>query len=404
MKNIGSPESVTGKDDAEQGRLDLRVHQQEREQTVAARERELRLLGFSDELIENYRRATLVGANIPVKERIASLKQQGFNDPIKLIEQHYPIIGYNPEYIQNKLNDLNGQGFKDPIKLAEKNPSVLGFSLENVQNKISELSSQGFKDPIKAMEKNPRIFNLTSENIQNKLIELHNQGFIDPLVVVEKNPLILNLSPENISDKLNELLNLGFNDPVRLIEKMPAILGYTPEKNQNKLVLLGNLGFNDPIRLIEKMPAILGYSSENIKRRVSLFGKLANLYNPLINPVVLMEQEAAMFGAKTDKLLVLTRIAKNSLNDPSEINVKLIHDMIFTNLEDMMLALSEIGEEQHNTGPRYTSQDLIARAKQIKAQKIPKDEKRAEIEKAEYIDPKVKQRYFKGYPLKKDNL
>ena len=69
-----------------------------------------------------------------------------------------------------------------------------------------------------------------------------------------------------------------------------------------------------------------------------------------------------------------------------------------------MLALDGIGVEQHSTEPEYTIQQLLARVKQIKAQKKPKDLKRAKIEEAKYIDPKVKQRYFKGYPLKKDKL
>ena len=258
--------------DEEQGRVDLRYDQDQRSETVLARAKELELLGFSDEFIKDYRGATLVGANVSVRERLDSLSAQGFKDPITLIEKVPPILNYSPENIQNKLSELRGNGFKDPITLIEKDPSILS------------------------------------------------------------------------------------------------------------------------------------YSPENINRRVRLFGRLVEIFGSPINPIAMMEQETTLFSTKLDKLLVLTRIAKGSLHTASEIDRKLIHDITFANLEDVMLALEGIGESQHSTEPQYTIQDILSRVKQIKAQKIPKETKRAEIESAEYIDPKVKQRYFKGYPLKKDNL
>jgi len=324
--------------DEEQGRVDLRIDRDQSSQVVTARERELRLLGFSDEFIENYSGETLVGANVSVRERLDSLSAQGFKDPITLIEKFPPILGLSPENIQNKLTELKGNGFKDPITLIEKFPPILGYSPENNQNNLTELRGNGFKDPI------------------------------------------------------------------TLIEKFPQILGLSPENIQNKLTALKSNGFKDPITLIEKFPRILSLSPENINRRVRLFGRLVEIFGSPINPIAMMEQEAGLFGAKLDKLLVLTRIAKGSLHTASEIDRKLIHDIVFANLEDVMLALEGIGESQHSAEPQYTIQDILARVKQIKAQKIPRETKRAEIESAEYIDPKVKQRYFRGYPLKKEKL
>jgi hypothetical protein len=371
MSVVGPTEPPARPSDEEQGRVDLRIDQDQYSQTVVARARELKALGFSDEFIENHRSQTLVGANVTVRERLDFLNQQGFKDPITLIEKYPSILGLSPENIQNKLTELRGNGFKDPITLIEKLPSILGLSPENIQNKLTELRGNGFKDPI---------------------------------TLIEKAPQILSFSPENIQNKLTELRGNGFKDPITLIEKVPSILNYSPENIQNKLTELRGNGFKDPITLIEKLPSILGLSPENINRRVRLFGKLVEIFDSPIDPVAMMEQETTLFGTKIDKLLVLTRIARNSLHNLGEIDRKLIHDIVFANLEDVMLALEGIGEDQHSIEPKYTIQDILARVKQIKAQKLPKDVKRAEIESAEHIDPKVKQRYFRGYPLNKENL
>ena len=274
---------------------------------------------------------------------------------------------------------------------------------ETVLARAKELELLGFSDEF---IKDYRGATLVGANISvhERLDSLSAQGFKDPITLIEKLPQILGYSPENIQNKLAELRSNGFKDPIALIEKQPSILNYSPENIQNKLTALNANGFENPIRLIEKFPQILSYSPENINRRVRLFGRLVRVFDSPMNPVEMMEQETTLFGTKIDKLLVLARVAQNSLHTASEVDRKLIHDIIFANLEDVMLALEGIGEAQHSTAPQYTIQDILLRVKQIKAQKTPKDTKRSEIESAEYIDPKVKQRYFRGYPLKKDNI
>ncbi|MSR68604.1 hypothetical protein EXS66_02350 [Candidatus Saccharibacteria bacterium] len=200
-----------------------------------------------------------------------------------------------------------------------------------------------------------------------------------------------------------ELKLCGFDDEFIKDYRGSTLVGANISVRE-RLDSLSAQDFKKPIALIEKFPQILSYSPENINRRVRLFGRLVRIFDSPINPVEMMEQETALFGTKLDKLLALTRIVRNSLHVSDEIDRKLIHDIVFANLEDVMLALEGIGEAQHSTAPQYTIQDILARVRQIKAQKIPKDTKRSEIESAEYIDPKVRQQYFRGYPLKKDKL
>jgi hypothetical protein len=133
-----------------------------------------------------------------------------------------------------------------------------------------------------------------------------------------------------------------------------------------------------------------------------MFRRLVYIFDSPIDPIALMEQETALFGAKIDKLWTLTRIARNSLQTASEIDRKLIHDITWTNLEDIMLALKEIGDNQETDTPDYTIQQLLAKAKEIKKQKIPKDTKREMIKNAHHIDYMVKKRYFRGYPMKSE--
>jgi hypothetical protein len=131
-----------------------------------------------------------------------------------------------------------------------------------------------------------------------------------------------------------------------------------------------------------------------------MFSRLIYIFDSPIDPIELMEQETALFGTKIDKLWTLTRIARNSLQTASEIDRKLIHDILFANLEDVMLALEEIGDNQETDTPDYTIQHLVAVAKEIKKQKIPKYSKREMIKNADHIDYMVKKRYFRGYPMK----
>ena len=147
----------------------LPIYQGQCSQTVSARARELKLLGFSDEFIDNHRSETLVGSNVSVRERLESLATLGFKDPITLIEKNPTILNFFPENIKNKLSELRTQGFKDPVTLIEKQPSILGLSPENILNKLSELRTQGFKDPVTLIEKNPSILGLSPENIKRRV-------------------------------------------------------------------------------------------------------------------------------------------------------------------------------------------------------------------------------------------
>ena len=322
-------------------------------------------------------------------------------------EQGRVDLNFNPEQhsqtVLARAQELRENGFNDEFIENFRGETLVGANI-SVRERLDSLSAQGFKDPITLIEGQPPILSYSPENIQNKLAELRGNGFKDPITLIERHPPILSYSPENIQNKLAELRSNGFKDPIMLIEKFPSILSLAPENIQNKLGELRSNGFKDPITLIEKRPTILSYSPENINRRVRIFGRLVQIFDSPIDPIELMEQEPGLFGTKIDKLLVLARVAQNSLHTASEVDRKLIHDIIFANLEDVMLALEGIGEAQHSTAPQYTIQDILARVKQIKAQKTPKDTKRSEIESAEYIDPKVKQRYFRGYPLKKDNI
>ena len=133
-----------------------------------------------------------------------------------------------------------------------------------------------------------------------------------------------------------------------------------------------------------------------------MFRRLIYIFDSPIDPIALIEQETALFGTKIDKLWTLTRSARNSLQTANEIDRKLIHDILFANLEDVMLALEEIGDNQETDTPDYTIQQLVSKAKEIKKQKIPKDSKREMIKNADHIDEMVKKRYFRGYPMKSE--
>ncbi len=112
------------------------------------------------------------------------------------------------------------------------------------------------------------------------------------------------------------------------------------------------------------MPQIFGYSFDNIDKKIKIISRFINLYNISLSPISLMENILSLFSSKMDKLIVLARVFKKYIIQPSEISEKLIRKLIFCNIEDVLVALAETETKNE------TIWDFIKRVDLIKKQKI----------------------------------
>ena len=146
------------------------------------------------------------------------------------------------------------------------------------------------------------------------------------------------------------------------------------------------------------MPALLTYADSNIEKHVRLYGEIRKILGLPDQTIPTMETIHALLSTKPDKLVLLARIAGDSQNipDPNG-NTRLIRRMLITNIEDALLGLDQI-VAGNATDPSYSIEDLMVVAEAIRKQKLDRTVKRQRIAKSSNIPPKIKARYFTGYP------
>jgi len=66
-------------------------------------------------------------------EKIASLRELGFVDPVKPA-----ILSCAIENVRAKLADLREVGVVNPVKMITSNPTILGYSIDNIRTKIAD--------------------------------------------------------------------------------------------------------------------------------------------------------------------------------------------------------------------------------------------------------------------------
>jgi hypothetical protein len=166
---------------------------------------------------------------------------------------------------------------------------------------------------------------------------------------------------------------------------------YTEESLQNKIKWLKERGFKDPMKIISYYPAILGYWFDNIDDKIKLLNKIIKLYKLNFTAIEAIENNLNILGSKIDKLWVLVRIIKEIAKNSTEVNNQLIYKLIFSNVEEVILA--------SRSKVNLTLNDLLLKTKNIKKEKISKDKKYDLILKLPEKD-KVRIRYFRGYKKK----
>lgn len=197
---------------------------------------------------------------------------------------------------------------------------------------------------------------------------------------------------EELVKRRRYLLMQGFSEEwVHKLEESATNL-YDPNVVNNKIALLKSLGFLQPIKLIQSLPTILGFAEKNIRRRIELLERLIKLYHLPFTPTELMKKNSTLFSTKLDKLMVLARILREYKVQPSELDKSPVRYIIAINLEDILVALNQSHPENE------TIADFMKRANSVTALNLSKEQKRKIIHEGLDKFPKIKARYFKGYP------
>jgi hypothetical protein len=140
------------------------------------------------------------------------------------------FLGLAIDNIRGKIASLRELGFADPVKMITSLPAILGYAMDNIRGRIADLRELGFADPIKMITYFPSILGLAIDNIRGRVADLRELGFSDPVKMVTLNPTILGLAIDNIRGRIADLRELGFNDPVKMVTSRPSILVYARER------------------------------------------------------------------------------------------------------------------------------------------------------------------------------
>lgn len=196
---------------------------------------------------------------------------------------------------------------------------------------------------------------------------------------------------EEVAKRRAAFLGTGFSGSwIDTLQELRPTL-FAPEVLHAHLIGLKERGFSNPNKMIESSPAILGLAFENIDRRLNMFNKLISHYRLELSAVELMEGNYFLFSSKIAKLWVLARTASEFNLKPDDVNAKLVRSLVGSNLEDVLVALKA----------EHSGEDIegfMRRVRAVKAQKIPKEEKRQIIADELEGFEKIKRRYFRGYP------
>jgi len=327
-----------------------------------------------------------------LEARVNALLDAGFSrEWIDDLKKFHPAL-YVAENIDAKIEGLKQRGFSDPQKMITSDPKILGLGFENIDAKIEGLKQRGFSDPQKMITSLPQILGLGFENIDAKIEGLKQRGFSDPQKMITSLPQILGLGFENIDAKIEGLKQRGFSDPQKMITSLPQILGYGFENIDAKIEGLKQRGFSDPQKMITSLPQILGYGFENIDEKIEYLNRVIRTYKLPLSPISLIENILSILGTKMEKLKVLTRVLRRCDVEKEKISEKIIRKIIFSNLEDVLVAVQELDREKE-----YISQ-FLKRVDSIKKRKISKEKKRETIKIIP--DEKIKRTYFRGYSEK----
>ena len=123
-----------------------------------------------------------------------------------------------------------------------------------------------------------------------------------------------------------------------------------------------------------------------------------------------MENQSAFFSTRIDKLVVLTRVLRRTAQSQRDINTTIINKILFSNLEDVLLVINNLRKnEETGIYEEISIDELFRRVRAIKNEtaglnredkKARKVKDRLQLANGMQNEPKIKLRYFRGYPLK----
>lgn len=305
----------------------------------------------------------------------------------------------SPDTAEACIERLTELKFRDPLRLLNRQPTLLGVGPESIEDHVDTLEALGIEKPVALAERDPVLLALEPQTIYERINHLESIGVEDPVHLMEIYPSIVHLPPEELDDRLKKLRALGVSNPARLLKMFPAAPLYDPETLVDKIDHLRSEGFDDPLGLVERYPSILGFAPETVTRKLRFLGGLIAVLGVEYDTVSLVEKSPNIMSSKRDKTVVLARIAGNSTDGPESFKPERITSLFITNLECILIALHRIGVARGKS-PAYSMQELRKIARGVREEKLSREAMRDTIRDSEYIDSKVKRRYFRGYPDK----
>ena len=240
---------------------------------------------------------------------------------------------------------------------------------------------------------------LTPEELEQRKKYLAERGISKKAIAMfeGKRPNLFTI--DEVDERMKNLATLGVEDPGALINTKPEILTLTSATVTQKLADLQKVLPDKAVALVESCPAVLTYSyQENLAPKIRLLTRLIKLYHLPWSLGELIRRNNSLLTSRIDKLYVLVRVLHHYFTDARDITHKNISNLLFENLEDVVLTFGEMGAED------LTFAEFLQEVGRAKDSRLPKAEKIkmiAELAPDEGSDEdRVLASYHRGYPIK----
>lgn len=244
---------------------------------------------------------------------------------------------------------------------------------------------------IMARTTKPYVSEAELKNRENGLLDLGlTQKTVDKLR--EKMPSLY--TKAEASERITGLKNLGFSDPVAMINALPQILNLHTSTIKDKVEKM-SAEIPNALAFMEACPATLTYSPEaNVGKKIKMVDELVRLYKLPFTTAEIIRRNNSILSSSMDKLWVVARILKKYTDSPADLRHKHISNLLFENIENVLIALEETEKED------LTFNRFLDAVKKVKKRNLPNEKKQELIEQMSFQEgsenDKIHARYFRG--------
>lgn len=241
--------------------------------------------------------------------------------------------------------------------------------------KRDQLEKYEFKNPDQMLRYYPSLFGHDLDTVMKKTeSRLAGMGIGEWKQVVQTFPAIVGKDWDRIKEKIETLKKIGFKKVDKILLVQPSIVAMDIEDNLGeKINQLVDWKINNPVDFLEKSISNISRSIGTMRKNYELIKKICDDNVNLIDPSDVIQYTKSILGTQPKRLEIISLIFKRYATNDERIK-KDLHEMIFANIENVVLAYLEMCFE--NSSMDFYHENYL----KIKKENISKQEKQSMLE------------------------